>query len=344
MTPSNTPDKRSAWLPGFLANAVIWGSSFIFIKIAVERLHPTWVAAGRLGAGAVALLVILMLTKTRLPADRRLWFHMLLPGILGTAVPFALFAYGEERVSSIVAGIWNATTALWVLPFAVLVYRTERFTMRAAVGLALGFAGVLIVLGFWQAQAAGLIGQLMCGAAALCYGISIPYLKRYVIGSTTASGVSLAAVQVIIAAVASTLAALVLSGPPPSLATWGWDVIGSILALGVFGSAVAFALNMQVIKVAGASTAAFVTYLVPVVAVLLGIVVLGESLTWNLPVGAAIVLFGVAIAQGLFSRRRRRVVTIHPSWDAAHSSSSSADQELTTRSEVNPAASARSQP
>jgi drug/metabolite transporter (DMT)-like permease len=342
VTPSNAPDKRSAWLPGFLANAVIWGSSFIFIKIAVEVLHPTWVAAGRLGAGALALLVILMVTKTRLPTERRVWLHMVVPGILGTAVPFALFAYGEERVSSIVAGIWNATTALWVLPFAVFVYRTEKFTIRAAAGLALGFVGVLVVLGFWQAQASDLVGQLMCGAAALCYGITIPYIKRFITGSTTASGVSLAAVQVIIGAAAATIAALVLSGPPPSPASWGWDVVGSIIALGVFGSGIAFALNMRVIKAAGASTAAFVTYLVPVVAVVLGIVVLGESMTWNLPVGAAIVLLGVAIAQGLFSRRR--VVTVQPPWEADQSSSSSADQVLTTRSGSSPAASARSHP
>jgi len=341
--PGSAPDVRSGWLPGFLANAVIWGSSFIFIKIAVERLHPTWVAAGRLSTGALALIVILIVTKTRLPTERRVWLHMLLPGVLGTAVPFALFAYGEERVSSIVAGIWNATTALWVLPFAVLVYRTEKYTTRAAAGLALGFAGVLVVLGFWQAQPSSLVGQLMCGAAALCYGVSIPYLKRFVTGSTKAPGVSLAAVQVIIASVASTVAALVLSGPPPAPSTWGWEVIGSILALGVFGSGIAFALNMRVIQVAGASVSALVTYLVPVVAVLLGIVVLGESLTWNLPVGAAIVLLGVAVAQGLF-RRKRPVITIQPSWDAVHSSSSSADQVLTTRPGSSPAASARSHP
>lgn len=304
MIPSNAPDRRPAWLPGFVANAVIWGSSFLFIKVAVEVLHPTWVAAGRLGTGALALLAILAVTRTALPRDRRLWAHMLVPGVIGTAIPFALFAYGEERVSSIVAGIWNATTALWVLPFAVLVYRTEKFTARAALGLLLGFAGVLIVLGFWQAGSADLAGQLMCGAAALCYGITIPYIKRFITGRSDASGLSLAAVQVIVGAVSSIAMALVLSGPPPSPAAWGWDVIGSIVALGVFGSAIAFALNMQVIKIAGASTAAFVTYLVPVVAVLLGILVLGESLTWNLPVGAAIVLLGVAVAQGLLKRRR----------------------------------------
>ncbi len=344
MTPSLAPDKRSAWLPGFVANTIIWGASFLFIKVAVGVLHPSWVAAGRLSTGAVALVVILLITKTSLPTDRRLWLHMLLPGVLGTAIPFALFAYGEERVSSIVAGIWNATTALWVLPFAVFVFRTEKFTLRAVAGLALGFAGVLIVLGFWQAGGgADLVGQLMCGAAAFCYGISIPYIKRFVSG-TAVSGVSLAAIQVIIAAVASTLAALVLSGPPPAPTTWGWEVVGSVLALGVFGSAIAFSLNMKVIKIVGASTAAFVTYLVPVVTVALGIVVLGETLTWNLPVGAAIVLLGVAIAQGLLRRRRRRVITVQPEWDAVQASSSSADHVLTTRSGATPAASARSQP
>lgn len=294
---------RGQWLPGFLANAVIWGASFIFIKIAVGELHPTWVAAGRLGTGALTLLLILLVTKDRLPRDGKLWLHMLVPGTIGTAIPFALFAYGEERISSIVAGIWNATAALWVLPFAVLVYHIEKFSMRSAIGLGLGFAGVLIVLGFWMAEESSLIGQLMCAVAALCYGVVIPYIKKYVTGRTDASGVALATMQVTIAAVVSIVGALVLSGPPPAPTTWSWGVIGSILALGVFGSGIAFALSMRVIKIAGASTAAFVTYLVPIVAVVLGILVLDESLTWNLPVGALIVLAGVAIAQGLFTRK-----------------------------------------
>ena len=152
-------------------------------------LHPTWVAAGRLGAGALALLVILLVTKTRLPTERRLWGHMVVPGVVGTAVPFALFAYGEERVSSIVAGIWNATTALWVLPFAVLVYRTEKFT---APGRGRPSASVSPVCSWCSASGrrrrSDLVGQLMCGAAALCYGITIPYIKRFITGSTTASG------------------------------------------------------------------------------------------------------------------------------------------------------------
>ncbi|MDI1461792.1 DMT family transporter [Catellatospora sp. KI3] len=294
-------------MPAFAANAVIWGSSFIFIKMGVAELHPTWVAAGRITIGALTLLAIMLVTGARLPRDRGLWAHMLVPGVVGVALPFTLFGYGEERVDSLVAGIWNATTALWVLPFAVLVFRTEKFTTRAAVGLGLGFAGVLTVLGFWHSDgSSSLVGQLMCGAAAMCYGVSIPYLKRFVTGRGTASGVSLAAAQTIVASVASVLAALLISGAPTAPADLSWQAIGAVAALGVFGSGIAFALNMRVISTKGASTAAYVTYLVPVVATLLGIVVLDESLHWNQPVGALIVLLGVAIAQGAFSALRAR--------------------------------------
>lgn len=316
MIGKTTPDKTAAWAPAFLANAVIWGASFLFIKVAVGELHPTWVAAFRLIIGTSTLLAILAITKDRLPRDRRLWAVMLPPGILGSAIPFALFAYGEERVSSIVAGIWNATTGLWVLPFAVLVFKTERFTARAATGLTLGFAGVLIVLGFWHAEGSGLIGQLMCGAAALCYGVCIPYIKRFVTGSFAASGVALATVQAVVAAVSATIGALILSGPPPAPTQWGWPVIWSMLALGAFGSGIAFALNMRVITIAGASTAAYVTYLLPLVSVALGIIVLGETLTWNQPVGALVVLIGVAVTQGVLSRRpKRRVENWEPELD-----------------------------
>src|SRR5690349_1694462 len=116
----------STWLPAFLSNAVIWGASFVFIKVAVDGgLHPTYVAAGRVAAGALALIVILLIMRDRLPRDPRLWAHMIVPGVVGTVIPFTLFSYGEQRIPSVVAGIWNATTALWVLPIAVLVYRTE---------------------------------------------------------------------------------------------------------------------------------------------------------------------------------------------------------------------------
>lgn len=309
-TPS-APDSGStaAWLPAFLANAVIWGASFLFIKYGVLEMPAMWVGAGRVLLGAATLVVIMLVLRQRLPRDPRLWAHLIVPGVVGIAIPFCLFPLGEERVPSIVAGIWNATTALWVLPFAVFVFRTERFRARGAVGLALGFVGVLTVLGVWHTQGSALTGQLMCAAAAFCYGISIPYIKRFTTGRGV-SGISIAAGQSIVAAVAIVPAALISDGLPPAPATLSWTAIGSVLALGVFGSGVAFALNMRVINLAGASTTAFVTYLVPLVATTLGILVLNESLTWNQPVGALVVLFGVAISQGLLRFPQPRVSAV----------------------------------
>jgi drug/metabolite transporter (DMT)-like permease len=297
----------AAWLPAFGTNVLIWGASFVFIKYGVLEMPAIWVGALRIALGAATLVVIMLVMKERLPRDPKIWAHLLVPGVVGVAIPFTLFPLGEERVPSLVAGIWNATTALWVLPFAVLVFRTERFRPRSAAGLALGFAGVLVVLGFWRTGGAALSGQLMCALAAFCYGIAIPYMKRFTTGRGV-SGISLAAGQSIVAMIAIVPAALLTEGAPPSVTGLSAKAIGSVLALGIFGSGVAFALNMRVIIQAGASTAAFVTYLVPLVSTTLGIVLLGEALTWNLPVGAAIVLTGVAIAQGMIRLPRRSVV------------------------------------
>jgi drug/metabolite transporter (DMT)-like permease len=302
---ASAPDSGYAagWVPAFLANAVIWGASFLFIKYGVLEMPAMWVGAGRVVLGALTLVVIMLVLRERLPRDPKMWAHLIVPGVIGIAIPFSLFPLGEERVPSLVAGIWNATTALWVLPFAVFVFRTERFSLRGLVGLALGFVGVLTVLGVWHTQGSALTGQLMCGAAAFCYGISIPYIKRFTTGRGV-SGISIAAGQAIVAAIAIVPAALISDGLPPAPSALSWKAIGSVLALGIFGSGVAFALNMRVIQLKGASTTAFVTYLVPLVATTLGIVVLHETLAWNQPVGALIVLGGVAISQGLIPVKR----------------------------------------
>lgn len=309
MSGVNTPSApdfgyASAWLPAFLANAVIWGASFLFIKYGVLEMPAMWVGAGRVMLGALTLVVIMLARRERLPRDPKMWAHLIVPGIVGIAIPFSLFPLGEERVPSLVAGIWNATTALWVLPFAVFAFRTERFSLRGVIGLALGFAGVLTVLGVWHTQGSALTGQLMCGAAAFCYGISIPYIKRFATGRGV-SGISIAAGQAIVAAIAIVPAALISDGLPPAPSALSWKAIGSVLALGVFGSGVAFALNMRVISLAGASTTAFVTYLVPLVSTTLGILVLHETLAWNQPVGALVVLGGVAVSQGLVRLHRK---------------------------------------
>lgn len=299
------PDLR-AWLPSYLALALIWGTSFLFIKVAVRELHPLWLSFGRVAAGTVVLLAVLAVTRTRLPRDARLWGHQAVVATLGVTIPFTLFGFGEQRVSSVLAGIWNAATPLVALPLAVLVFRTERMTWRRAAGLTVGFAGVLVVLGVWRGiGGAQLTGQLMCFGAAMGYAVAIPYQKKFVAGRA-GSGVSIAATQLIIALAQLAVAAPLLAGAPPAPATLPLDVVLSVLALGALGTGLAFVLNLRVIRVAGASTSASVTYLMPVVATLVGVLILREHLLWNQPVGAVVVLTGVAVAQGLLVRRRRQ--------------------------------------
>jgi drug/metabolite transporter (DMT)-like permease len=304
-TSVSRPDLR-AWLPSYLALALIWGTSFLFIKVAVRELHPLWLTFGRVAAGAAVLLVVLVATRDRLPRDLRLWGHQAVVATLGVTVPFTLFGFGEQRVSSVLAGIWNAATPLVALPLAVLVFRTERMTWRRAAGLIVGFAGVLVVLGVWRGVGgAQLTGQLMCFGAAMGYAVAIPYQKKFVAGRAE-SGVSIAATQLVIALAQLVIAAPLLAGAPPALGSLSAEVLACVLALGALGTGLAFVLNLRVIRIAGASTSASVTYLMPVVATVVGVLILREHLVWNQPVGALVVLTGVAVAQGLLLRRRRQ--------------------------------------
>jgi drug/metabolite transporter (DMT)-like permease len=233
------------------------------------------------------------------------WGHLAVAGAIGVAIPFTLFGYGEQRVSSILAGIWNATTPLVALPLAALVFRTERLTGRKVAGVLMGFVGVLVVLGVWRGVGgAQLTGQLMCMGAAACYGVVIPYQRRY-LSHLTGSGIAVPAGQLLSAAVLLAVVAPVVAGPPPRISELSLSVMAAVLALGALGTGLAFVLHFRVIRFAGATTSASVTFLLPLVSTLIGVTVLREKLLWYQPAGAVIVLAGVAVSQG-FPRRRRQ--------------------------------------
>ncbi|HYJ70535.1 MAG TPA: DMT family transporter [Nocardioidaceae bacterium] len=286
------------WLPGLVGLAAIWGCSFVFIEVGIRELHPTYVTLGRVLTGAITLLIILGITRQSLPRSPRLWAHLFLLGGIGVALPFTLFGYGEQRVPSLLAGIWNGTTPLVVLPLAVLVFRTERLTIYRLAGLVLGFVGGLTVLGVWRGVGGGeLTGQMLCLAAAACYGVAIPYQKRF-IADAKESGPALSAGMLIAAVVQLLVVAPLIAGAPPNPTDLSFKVVASVVALGALGTGVAFVIHMHNIRLIGASRASMVTYLVPVFAVTVGILVLGESVTWYQPLGALIVLAGVAVSHG----------------------------------------------
>jgi drug/metabolite transporter (DMT)-like permease len=296
-------------VPGFLILGAIWGSSFLFIKVGIRELHPIYVTLGRLALGAATMLILLLVMRDRLPRGPRIWAHLAVLGTIGTAVPYTLFGYGEQRISSLLAGIWNATTPLVALPAAVLLFRTERFTPRKVIGIGVGFAGVLVVLGVWRGVGGTeLTGQLICIAASACYGLAIPYVRRFLSGESI-SGAALVAGQLLCGTVALALVGPFIAGAPPALGSLSTDVVASVLTLGIVGTGFAFLIHFRNIRLVGASGASLVTYLLPVAAVLAGVIVLGESLAWYQPVGTLVVLSGIAISQGLPLRFRRRTET-----------------------------------
>jgi drug/metabolite transporter (DMT)-like permease len=305
---SGVTTELGSWVPGYLALSVIWGSSFLFIKVGVRQLHPLYVSLGRVSAGLLAVLVVLAVTRARLPRDARTWAHLAFVGAVGVAIPFTLFGYGEQRVSSVLAGIWNATTPLVVLPVAALVLRTERMTRRRTAGILIGFAGVLIVLGVWQGVGGThLTGQLMCAGAAVCYGVAIPYQRRF-LSPSAASGAAVPAGQLLAATAMLLVVAPLGAGAPPAPDRLSFAVVASVLALGALGTGIAFVLNFRVIRYAGASASASVTYLLPIVATTIGVLGLGEHVRWYQPVGALVVLAGVAVSQGVPLRVARSLL------------------------------------
>ncbi|MGW5193351.1 DMT family transporter [Kribbella sp. NPDC004138] len=308
-TPDSTAAPVRAWLPIMLALAAIWGCSFLFISVGVRELPPLYLALGRVIAGSIVLLTILIAKREPLPRDPWLWAHSFVVGAIGSAIPWTLFGYGEERIPSLLAGIWNGITPLVVLPIAVLIFRTEKFSAQRGIGLLIGFAGMLVVLGAWRVQGgANLAGQALCMLAAVSYGLAIPYQKRFLAG-TTLSGTALSTSLLLCASVQlAVVAPLVTRQAPPAPWSLSPETVLSVLALGALGSGLAFVLNMRNIRLIGASRSSMVTYLMPIFSIVVGILVLHEHLTWYQPVGGLVVLLGVAVSQGLLTLRRKPVV------------------------------------
>ncbi|TCC48667.1 DMT family transporter [Kribbella capetownensis] len=302
-----------AWLPTMLVLAAIWGCSFLFISVGVRELPPLYLALGRVIAGSLVLVTILAVKRESLPREPRLWLHSFVVGAIGSAIPWTLFGYGEQRIPSLLAGIWNGITPLIVLPIAVLLFRTETFSLQKVSGLIIGFAGMLVVLGAWNVEGgADLTGQALCMLAAVFYGLAIPYQKRFIAG-TTLSGTALSASLLLCATVQLAIVApIVTRQAPPAPWSLSIEVVLSVVALGALGSGLAFVLSLRNIRLIGASRSSMVTYLMPVFSILVGVIVLHEHIAWYQPVGGLVVLLGVAVSQGLLASLRRKPAVVAP--------------------------------
>lgn len=279
----------------FAAMGLIWGASFLFMKVALVGVSFGQVAWARLVFGAVTLGIIALIMRVRLPREPIVWLHFAVVAVTYCVIPFLLFAWAEQYVASSLASIYNAVTPITTAILATAAFRVEKLNRDQVLGVIVGVLGVVVVVGPWAVDALGgsLWGQLACLGAVTCYGFSFGYIRRF-ISSRDVSATASAFLNIGIAAVIMIVLTPVVAWHP---ITFSWPVLLSLLGLGALGTGVVYIWNMNVLRAWGPTVTSGVTYVTPVIGVALGILILGEHLTWNEPVGALVVIAGILLTQ-----------------------------------------------
>nr|WP_179492838.1 DMT family transporter [Microbacterium immunditiarum] len=287
----------------FTLAGLVWGSSFLFMKVALTGLAPAQVAWSRLVLGALALGVFVLARREALPRSIRLYGHMTVLAVSFCVIPFLLFSWAQQYVTSGLASIYNATTPIMTAVMAGLLFRVEKLTLTQISGILAGILGVVVIIAPWQGLdlAQSIVAQFAILGATACYGFSLAYMRRFV-SNTGMSALMFSFLNIGIAAAIMVLATPVLVLSPVRLDVW---VVGSIVLLGCLGTGVAYIWNQNAVRAWGPTRASTVTYITPLVGVALGVLILGERLSWNEPVGALVVFLGILLAQNRLRLRRR---------------------------------------
>ncbi len=307
-TPVRPGPSSAAIAVQFVLMGIIWGSSFLFMKVALGGISPAQVAWGRLVLGAATLGVFVLVRRDRLPGlgreNARVWGHMTVLAVSFCVVPFLLFSWAEQHVSSGLGSIYNATTPIMTAIMAALVFRVERLKPVQIAGIALGIGGVVVIIAPWTGLdlTQSLLAQLALLGATACYGFSLAYMRRFLANSGM-SPLAFSFVNIGIAAVIMTVVAPAVALTPVRLDPW---IVVSMVLLGCLGTGVAYIWNQNTLRAWGPTAASTVTYITPVVGVALGFLVLGERIGWHEPVGAGIVFLGILLAQNRLRMPQRR--------------------------------------
>lgn len=286
-----------------VALSLLWGGSFFFAAIALRELAPLTVVAGRVLVAAATLFLVLRLMGVRIPREPEVWRAFLGMGVLNNAIPFTLIVWGQSHIASGLAAVLNATTPLMTVLVAHVLTADERLSGGRAIGVALGFAGVLVMIGPDALAGAGgnVLAQCAVLGAAFSYACAAVFGRRFrrlgVPPLTTAAG------QVAVSAAIIAPLALVVDRPwelaPPSA-----EVVAALVAFGTLSTALAYVLFFRLLASAGATKLSLVTFLIPVSAILLGVGVLGERLEPLQIAGMALIALSLLAIDGRFRARR----------------------------------------
>lgn len=298
--------KSFLWL---LVLASLWGPSFLFVKVAVVEIPPVTLVAIRVTVAAAILYGLLRMEGQSLPQPGLIWKHFAISGLLNNAMPYVLLSFGELYIDSALAAILIGVAPLFTLVLAHFVTANDRLTPTKTVGVVIGFVGVVTLFGpaLGNGVQATLWGLLASLAAALCYGSGIIYSHKYLRGLPSLVGPT---AQLTTAAIFLAPLALLVE-QPYTLAMPSWSAIGSVLLLATFSTVLAFVLYFRAMESIPATVLSMVTYMVPIVGMILGVIILNEQLGWNVYIGSALVLLGILVVNGIFkSLKGRRSVRL----------------------------------
>jgi drug/metabolite transporter (DMT)-like permease len=305
-TPSTRPTLSATdWLL-LITLSILWGGSFFFAKIAVAELPPLTVAVGRVAIAATALVLLARLMGIALPSGLRAWWPFAVMGLLNNVVPFSLIFWGQTHIPSGLAAILNATTPLFTVLVAQVATADEKLNAARLTGVASGMLGVAVMVGpdMLRDPGASVWGQLACLLAALSYAFAGVYGRRFrgepvmrvAAGQLAASTILLAPIVVLI-------------DRPWTLAVPSGTTTGALVALALLSTALAYVIFFRILGRAGATGISLVTFLIPVSAILLGTLVLGEQLAIRHFAGMAAIAFGLAAIDGRPAKWAYRVGT-----------------------------------
>ncbi len=282
----------------FIGLALLWGASYLFIKVSLDGLTATQVAVGRITLGAIFLTAVMIISRRAWPRGLRTWVSLSLNGVFLCVIPFLLYAWAGQFVPSTISSIYNATLPVAALLIAVIVFPDEKLTLTRGFGVLIAVAGLTLVAAPWDAftqsgNGSAILAQVALLAANLCFAIGF-VLSKFLLRDQPYDNITIAAGQITSAAAIGLALAPFLGG----LASVRLNptIIASMLTLGLLGTGLAYIWNNNIISAWGASRAATVSYLVPAVGVILGILVLREPLTWNEPVGGLLILAGILLS------------------------------------------------
>lgn len=283
---------RSKEWVAFVGLGLIWGSSFLWIKVALDEMAPLMLVGWRVLFGLAGLAAVVAWRRSTFPRERRLWFWMALLGITNTLLPFALISWGEQHIDSAVAAILNGTVPLFTMVIAHLFLKDDRMTLPRIIGLILGFVGVVVLMGHdldLSQPAGSVLGQAAVLLAAMLYAGSAVLARR------TLHGID-PLVQALVPVLSATSAAWFLAAMIEGVELPTLPITWFALAwLGLLGSCVAYLLYFFLLHNVGPTRTTLVTYIFPVVGLVLGVAFLNESLDLGLAIGALLIIAGIAI-------------------------------------------------